>query len=155
MNRGVWLAGAVLLAVASSASAEQAARPAGTKVVAAADKATEKGGDKDKKDAQTTPPKRVKRGLKKDPEPTGPSKEVRSAVRRTRSVYMYAIEACSRPGGSCDAALRDDAEQRFLEACGACAPSVKCEAERDAIRGGTSRSAAFDICAPAPATSAR
>ena len=93
----------------------------------------------------------MKRGLKKDPEPTGPSKEVRSAVRRTRSVYMYAIEACSRPGGSCDAALRDDAEQRFLEACGACAPSVKCEAERDAIRGGTSRSAAFDICAPAPA----
>ncbi|HSN93316.1 MAG TPA: hypothetical protein VLS93_18945, partial [Anaeromyxobacteraceae bacterium] len=67
-----------------------------------------------------------------------PSPEQLSAVARTKSIFVFAVESCDRPD-RCDASLRDDAERRFLDACRVCAPPERCEAERDAIRQGTAK----------------
>jgi hypothetical protein len=96
-------------------------------------------GDKAKKE---TPSKRAKAK-----ETSGVSPAARSLARRTKSVFVYAAESCERAPNTCDATLRDDAEKRFLEACGACNTSQRCEAERDAVRAGTTR-ASQDPCAP-------
>lgn len=65
---------------------------------------------------------------------------------RAKSIYMYAVEACDQPA-RCDAALRDDAEQRFMDACRSCAPAERCEAERAAIKEGSAKRSA-NPCAP-------
>ncbi len=139
MNRSIWLAVALCLAVVpSSAWAQQGSKSTGTKAAAPADKSAEK----------SAPKKSPKRGAKgKEAEPPGAS-EASKRARRLRAVFVYAVESCDRAGKSCDPTLREDAEQRFLEACGTCAPSARCEAERDAIRGGEIPSLASDPCAP-------
>jgi hypothetical protein len=138
MNRGVWVVAAIVLVLGSTAvAAEQGGRSAGTKVAPTAESGTEK-----------APKKRLKRGAKPQEDESGVSAAARSRARRVRSVYLYAVESCERQGDRCDPTLRDDAEARFLEACGACAPSDRCQTERDAIRKGTSRSNSKDPCAP-------
>jgi hypothetical protein len=70
----------------------------------------------------------------------------RAEVSRAKSIYVFAVEACEQPA-RCDAALRDEAEQRFMGACRACASDERCEAERAAILGGTAKRTA-NPCAP-------
>jgi hypothetical protein len=161
MNRSIWLVVAVALAVPWSASAQQgAAQPsessaekkpppgkASGKPAAAKNTAAGKTVDKDAAADKSASEKTTLKPRARKQEPTGPTQAVRSYARRTRSVFMYAVESCSRPGGGCDTALRDDAEKRFLDACGACAPSERCQADRDAIRTGTAPSRS-DPCAP-------
>jgi hypothetical protein len=163
MNRTIWLVVALSIAVPCGAVAQGAAKPAdkttekkpapgkpseqsATDKKAAAAKSTEKkpadaAAEKSASEKTTLKPRAKKQ------EPTGPSPALRSHARRTKSTYMYAVESCERPGGSCDTALRDDAEKRFLDACGACAPSERCQAERDAIRTGAGQTKS-DPCAP-------
>lgn len=71
----------------------------------------------------------------------------RAAVARAKSVYMFAVETCEQPK-RCDVALRDEAEQRFSEACRACAPDERCDAEVQAIKEG-SATASVNPCAAA------
>lgn len=78
---------------------------------------------------------------------SGVSPTARSLARRTKSVFIYAAESCERAPKSCDATLLDDAEARFLHACGACNTTPRCEAERDAVRAGTAK-ASEDPCVP-------
>lgn len=78
---------------------------------------------------------------------SGVSPEARSLARRTKSVFLYATESCERTPKTCDTTLREDAEKRFLDACGACNTTQRCEAERDAVLTGTTR-ASKDPCAP-------
>ena len=63
----------------------------------------------------------------------------RAAMLRVRSTYRYAVESCEE-GKGCDPALRDDAANHFIDSCLPCATREQCEAERDAIRAGTSKS---------------
>jgi hypothetical protein len=63
----------------------------------------------------------------------------RIAASRAKSVYLYAVESCTEAPARCDAALRDDAERRFMDACNVCAPADRCEAERDAIKDGSAK----------------
>ncbi len=79
--------------------------------------------------------------------PSAASAEARQVARSTKSVFMYAVEACDRDPKGCDQTLRDDAEKRFVETCGACNTAKRCEAERDAIVAGNAR-ASQDPCAP-------
>jgi len=140
MTRSIWLAVALCLAaVPSSVWAQQGSKATGTKAAAPADKSAEKSAPKKQS------PKRGAKG--KEAEPPGAS-EASKRARRLRAVFVYAVEACDRAGKSCDPTLREDAEQRFLEACGTCAPSARCEAQRDDIRRGETPSAASDPCAP-------
>lgn len=62
----------------------------------------------------------------------------RHAAMRAKSTFIYAVEACDQPS-HCDKSLRDDAEKAFMDACNICAPADRCDAERDAIRAGTSK----------------
>lgn len=64
----------------------------------------------------------------------------RAAMLRLRSTYRYAVESCEAKGKACDGSLRDDAERRFMDGCLACATRDQCEAERDLIRSGNSKS---------------
>lgn len=63
----------------------------------------------------------------------------RTAMLRARAVYRYAAESCSQGGKACDTAMRDDAETKFIDACLPCATREQCEAERDAIRAGSAK----------------
>lgn len=159
MRRGMWIAATLILFGPSSAASQQAGRAAGTKP-AAAENAAGKPAAGARKSAGTKPAAGAARSAAKDPkqkllerkgakakEPEdGVPAAARVRVRRTKSVFMYASESCERAGNRCDPTLRDDAELRFMEACGACTTSSRCEAERDAIRGGTARSSS-DPCA--------
>jgi hypothetical protein len=89
----------------------------------------------------------ARKSAKAKAQTSGVSPAARSLARRTKSVFIYAAESCARAPKTCDATLRDDAETRFLDACGRCNTSQRCEAERDAVRAGTTR-ASQDPCAP-------
>lgn len=69
----------------------------------------------------------------------------RANMLRLRSIFRYAVESCATPSKSCDTTLRDDAEHRFMDGCLPCATREQCEAERDQIRAGTSKSGT-DLC---------
>jgi hypothetical protein len=60
---------------------------------------------------------------------------------------MFAVESCDGQKSTCEPTLRDDAELRFMDACGACTTFERCEQERDAIRAGKARGAT-DPCEP-------
>lgn len=132
---------AALLLVVEAASAQQPAKPGAPKAAAPAAK-PEKAGE------PAAPKKEPRRTRLKEPEQPGVAADVRARARRTKSVFVYAVESCERAASRCDPTLRDDAEKRFLDACGACATAERCQQERDAIRGGTSRTSS-DPCAPA------
>lgn len=70
---------------------------------------------------------------------------LRASVQRARNVYKFAVEACERPE-RCDAPLRDDAEQRYLDACRDCATMERCSADRDAIKDGSAAGGPFNVC---------
>lgn len=148
MNRGIWIAVALLAAVPAHGQ-DQAKNATGTKTA-------------------TTPKHRAKKGeakgaAKKPPEAGGSSawgtggssrssvasKKAaaeppahaadRAAMLRARSMYRYAVESCQQSAKDCDKALRDDTELRFMDACLPCATREQCEAERDLIRSGSSK----------------
>jgi hypothetical protein len=140
MNRGTCAALALLLAIPSIASAQRADATAGAKPGAAAEKKT----------ADAAPAKKptTRKGAKaKEPETPAISPQARSLARRTKSIFIFAADACTRAGNRCDPTLRDDAELRFMSACGACNTGARCEAERDAVIAGNAR-ASKDPCAP-------
>jgi hypothetical protein len=138
MNLGTSLVLAFLLTSPSHAWAQPAEGGTGAKSAAGAKSAQ---GDTAKKRA----PRKGAKG--KEQETSGVSPAARSLARRTKSVFIYAAESCARAPDTCDSTLRDDAETRFLGACGACNTTQRCEAERDAVRAGTAR-ASQDPCAP-------
>ena len=137
MKLGTPVVLALLLATPSLASAQRAEGGAETKPAAAA-----KGGEGAAKKPTTR-----KGAKKKEQESSGPSPQARAIARQTKSVFIYAVESCARAPDTCDKVLLDDAESRFLESCGACNTTQRCEAERDAVRAGTAR-ASQDPCAP-------
>lgn len=71
----------------------------------------------------------------------------RVAMLRARSTFVYASDACSEGRNACNQELLEDAQQRFIEACRACAPVDSCEAARTAIRAGKPSDIAT-LCAP-------
>lgn len=71
--------------------------------------------------------------------------EDRKSMLRLRSVFAYAAEACGEGRDRCDRDLLDNSEQNFVYACRACDTVDRCEAERVAIRGGTT-SSITDLC---------
>jgi hypothetical protein len=151
MIRGTCAALALLLAIPSIAGAQRADTKAGAKT-GAADKKTvadKKTGAAEKKSADASAPKKpaTTRRKSKESETPGISPAARSLARRTKSVFIFAAESCAREGNRCDPALRNDAELRFLSACGACNTAVHCEAERDEVLAGKAR-ASKDPCAP-------
>ncbi len=131
------LAISLLLAGPAVASAQRAEGGAGSKASSA------------RKSGAAPAAKRDAAGknAKAKEETSGVSPEARSLARRTKSVFLYATESCERTPKTCDTSLREDAEKRFLDACGACNTSQRCEAERDAVVSGTTR-ASKDPCAP-------
>jgi hypothetical protein len=140
MNRGTCVALALLLAVPSIAGAQRAEPKPGAQAAAA--------GEKKGTDAPSARKTATKKGAKaKEPETPQVSQQARSLARRTKSIYIFAQDSCARAGSKCEPTLRDDAEVRFLHACGACNTAARCEAERDAVRGGKAR-ASKDPCAP-------
>lgn len=158
MIRGTCAALALLLAIPSIAGAQRADTTAGAKTGAAdkktaADKksgaAEAKTGAAGKKSADASAPKTptTTRRKSKESETPGVSPAARSLARRTKSVFIFAAESCAREGNRCDPTLRNDAELRFLSACGACNTAVHCEAERDEVLAGKAR-ASKDPCAP-------
>ena len=140
MRTGIWIVFALLLATAARAAEESKPDETGRKSAAELARermeqrrATQKGAghpvDKKKASAEAA------------------AAANRAAVARAKSVYMFAIEACEQPK-RCDAALRDEAEQRFSEACRACAADERCDAEVQAIKDG-SATASVNPCATA------
>jgi hypothetical protein len=145
MNRGIWLAAALLVA-------------SGAKGAETTDGATAtKPSAKSKKDGKKT---EAKPGSSKAESKSSPSKSSSkvskvsqadlakaAAVGRAKSVYMYAIEACERPD-RCDTTLRDGAESQFMEACLVCASQEKCDAEKAAVQNGSARNAVNPCLSP-------
>jgi hypothetical protein len=99
-------------------------------------------------DAAKSGPKMKRYPKGKEPETPGVSPAARTLAKRTRGVFMFAVESCgATPQSRCDTALRDDAEKRFMDACGACTTFDRCETDRKAIRDGTAASY-VDPCVP-------
>jgi len=90
----------------------------------------------------------ARKGAKaKERETPAVSPHARAIARQTKSVFIYAQESCARDADRCDKELLADAESRFLDSCGACNTTQRCEAERDVVRAGKAR-ASQDPCAP-------
>jgi hypothetical protein len=139
MNWSIWLAAALCFGAPLSASAQQGRdRATPSKDATSTKNGTAQSGEK------VEPKRTLKRG-KKEAEPEGPSRSARLLARRTRSVFVYAVESCQRAGSRCDPSLSDDAEKRFMDACGACATMEQCQAERDSIRSGAAKLSS-DLC---------
>ena len=138
MKLGTPVVLALLLATPSLASAQRAEGGTETKPAAGA-----KGAEADTAKKPTT----RKGAKKKEQESSGVSPKAQAIARQTKSVFIYAVESCARAPDTCDKVLLDDAESRFLEVCGACNTTQRCEAERDAVRAGTAR-ASQDPCKP-------
>lgn len=151
MNRGIWIAVA-LLAAAPALGQDQAKKDttAGTKAATTPKQGGKKAGSA------------AKGAGKKQPEPgassawgTGGSSKSsvaakkataapahaaeRAAMLRARQLYRYAAESCQQSAKDCDKALRDDTESQFIDACLPCATREQCEAERDLIRAGNAK----------------
>ncbi len=149
MNRVVWAALALLVSVPSFGTAQQASGTAAAKPAARAAKAGDKAAAKPPAAKDTSGAKAAKAtpGAKAAKAAKPPANAAALALaRRSRSVFLYAVDSCEQSKKSCDTALLDDAEQRFMDACGACAPFQRCEESRQAIRAGRSREVA-DPCA--------
>jgi hypothetical protein len=144
MIRAVCIATALLFAAPALAQDEQPQKTDTTKSKpsSAKDKKGAKG-----KDAKPAKPTHTSAAAKTQPATAAkdPNFAERTAAKRAKSVFLFAMDACERPE-RCDAALRDDAETQFVAACRACASNDKCEAERVAIREGHATNFA-DPCA--------
>jgi hypothetical protein len=155
MNRGIWIAVA-LLAAAPVHGQDQAKKDStGAKATTAPKQGAKKGGGKDAKAAPKqqeaggsaawgtgTPGKEPDSAARKQSAAPASAKNsaARGAMLRLRSTYRYAVESCEQAGKDCDGTLRGDAERRFMDACLECTTREKCEAERDVIRTGESKS---------------
>lgn len=149
MRRSILLAAALLLATPALGAAQT------TKDDTA--KTGAKTGQKGKKPAKASaepkkaPPARSPASpASKTAKPTAASiasAETRATMLRARSTFRYAADACQEGGNNCNDELLEDSQQRFIEACRACAPVDRCEAERSAIRAG-SRNTTTDLCVP-------
>jgi hypothetical protein len=130
MKHGIWVAASLLLAAPAGALAQRAG---------AAEKAAE----------ASAPRKAASKKAAKAKEPATPevSPAAKRLARQTKSIFIFAVESCARAESRCDEALRNDAELRFMNACGACTTSQRCEEERDAIRAGEGR-ASRHPCGP-------
>lgn len=157
MNRGILVALALLAAAPVHAQDEVKQDSTATKAKPAAKPGTKKG----KADAKPTG-KKAEAGKKgeaggssawgtggggakgsvasKQSATAAPHAADRAAMLRARAVYRYAVETCTQAGKSCETALRDDAELKFIDACLPCATRAQCEAERDLIRAGDAKS---------------
>lgn len=140
MNRVVWAALALLVSVPSFGTAQQASGTPAAKPAARAAKAGDKAAAKPPA-AKDTPGAKAAKAAKPPA-----NAAVLALARRTRSVFLFAVDSCEQSKKSCDTALLDDAEQRFMDACGACASFQRCDESRQAIRAGRSREVG-DPCA--------
>jgi hypothetical protein len=159
MNVRMWASVFFLLAGPAALAAEtggtSATRPSapsakkGAQDSTAKDSAAKKAapGTKGSPSEAARPGPRARPGAKAAEDKSGVTPAARSLARRTRSVFMFAMESCQGEQARCDAALRDDSEHRFMDACGACTTFERCETDRKTIRDGTAK-AAFDPCAP-------
>ncbi len=145
MNRGIWIAVA-LLAAAPVHAQEQSKQATGAKTAPAPKQRAKKGAAAKKQEAGgssawgTGEAGKESPVRKKSTSAAPKHAAERSAMLRLRDVYRYAVESCDSQGKACDGALRDDAENRFMDGCLACANREQCEAERDLIRSGKSKS---------------
>lgn len=139
MHRRAWIAAAIVLTFQSGAWAQEKSKPS-----------EGRGGSSTSGEKQgPRPDKPARKGAKsRQPEAPGVDPATRARVKQTKQVLMFAVEACERSPERCDKPLRDDAERRFLDTCGICAPSERCLAERDAIRAGTSKASANPCGSP-------
>jgi hypothetical protein len=66
------------------------------------------------------------------------SPEALATVARMKQIFIIRVDACTPPQqcGSLSASLLERAETEFVQACQACAPADRCEAERAKIREG-------------------
>lgn len=147
MNRSIWIVIALLAADPAHAQdeAKKGAKAAQTtqprKKGAAEAKGTAKKTDDGGSSAWGTGEATKVPTARKKATTAAPKHAVeRAGMLRLRSTYRYAVESCDRAGKTCDGALRDDSERRFMDGCLACATREQCEAERDLIRSGGSRS---------------
>lgn len=131
MTRWTWIAAALVLCGSVAGAAEPARAGAAAT-----------GADKDAK-------KPARRGAKGKDQGPQIDRAVRMRVHQAKTVFMFSVESCQQYPERCDKTLRDDAERRFLDTCGACATAEHCREERDAIRAGTA-AGTKDSCQPAP-----
>lgn len=127
----MWIAAALILATSASA-AEPKKKRDDSKAEAAAETPKQK---MEKRKAAKEAGSAAEKKSKAEAQADAADK---IAALRAKSNYMYAVEACDQPA-HCDAAFRDDAEQAFMDACRACAPVERCEAERASIKEGSAK----------------
>ncbi len=146
MNRGIWIA--VALLAAAPAHGQDEAKKDSTAAKAAP---STKHKAKKAKDEKAKKPEAggssawgaggASKGSVASKQTTSASPHAldRSGMLRARSLYRYAVDSCAQAAKTCDTALRDDAEAKFIDACLPCATREQCEAERDLIRAGNSK----------------
>ncbi len=139
MSRATSVVLSVLLSTASMASAAEPKPDVNTRT---APDVRAKSTERDA--AKKAPSRKTSKAKEKD---TGATPEARAVARNTKSVFIYAVESCDRDPKGCDKELREDAEKRFLDSCGACNTAQRCAAERDSIVAGNGRPSQ-DPCAP-------
>lgn len=148
MNRGIWIAVALLAAAPAHGQDEAKKDAPATKAAPTAKHKGKKA--KDEKGAKTPQaggssawgtggPAKGSVASKQTSAPAAAHAADRTSMLRARAVYRYAVESCAQSGKSCDTSLRDDAEVKFIDSCLPCAPRERCEAERDTIRAGNSK----------------
>ncbi len=147
MNRGIWIALALLMAAPAHAQDEvkkDTTTKTPTKPGAKKGKAAKGTAKKDAAAASGSAAWGTGGGSKesvasKKTAAATPHAADRASMLRARAVYRYAVDSCTQSGKSCDTAMRDDAETKFIDACLPCATRAECEAERDVIRAGDSK----------------
>ena len=138
MNRGTFLAAALVTAMVASAAdqpTEGTAKKTSTKNSTSAPAKPSTKASKDKASASKASPS-SKGGSAATSPAADPAKV--AEVFRAKSNFLFAVDSCERPD-RCDKALRADAEERFMKGCLECAPQERCEADRQTIRDGNGK----------------
>jgi hypothetical protein len=150
MNRGIWIALALLVAAPAHAQDDTKKPPAAGKAATTAKTKKAKPDEKKKGAAAGGPTAGGSSAwgtggaskssvASKQSATASPAAVDRAAMLRARAVYRYAVESCAQGGKTCDAVMRDDAESKFIDSCLPCATREQCEAERDIIRAGNAK----------------
>ena len=145
MNRGIWIALALLVAAPAHAQDDTKKPPAAGKAATTAKTKKAKPDEKKKaaapggSSAWGTGGASKSSVASKQSATASPAAVDRAAMLRARAVYRYAVESCTQGGKTCDAVMRDDAESKFIDSCLPCATREQCEAERDIIRAGNAK----------------
>ena len=145
MNRGIWIALALLVAAPAHAQDDTKKPPAAGKAATTAKTKKAKPDEKKKaaapggSSAWGTGGASKSSVASKQSATASPAAVDRAAMLRARAVYRYAVESCAQGGKTCDAVMRDDAESKFIDSCLPCATREQCEAERDIIRAGNAK----------------